>query len=150
MVNVNMSPVVVKPRAGFESQVLVYGVSECDGYVYPGSAKFRQFARACIISSFERLSAQHELVVIEGSGASSEVNLREYDTTNMWLANALSCAVVLISDIERGGALAALVGTCCLLAPNELNLVKGFVINKFSGNLSLLRPGIDLIKRKTG
>lgn len=145
-----MSPVVIKPRAGFRSQVLVYGLSECDGYVYPGSAEFRRFARASIISSFEQLSAHHELVVIEGSGASSEVNLREYDTSNMWLAKALNCGVVLISDIERGGALAALVGTRWLLAPNELNLVKGFVINKFSGKLSLLRPGLDLVKNKTG
>lgn len=145
-----MSPVIVKPRAGYKSQILVRGLCARGGYVYPGSAEFRQFARACIISSFEQLSAHHELVIIEGAGACSEVNLREYDTSNMWLANALNCNVVLISDIERGGTLAALVGTRCLLAPNELNLVKGFVVNKFSGKLSLLRPGLDLVKNKTG
>ncbi|XXM93365.1 MAG: cobyric acid synthase [Candidatus Hodgkinia cicadicola] len=150
MASVNMSPVVVKPKANCRSQILVRGVLECNNYIYPGGAEFREYLRACVVSSFKQLAKRHELIVIEGSGAASEVNLREYDISNMWLASALNCSVVLISDIERGGVFASLVGTHCLLSASELRLIKGFVINKFSGRTSLVRPGVELVSKKTG
>ncbi|XXN19790.1 MAG: cobyric acid synthase [Candidatus Hodgkinia cicadicola] len=145
-----MNPVIVKPKPGNRSEILVCGRLECNDYVYPGNTRFRNYIREQIIANFKRLSEQYELIIIEGSGASSEVNLREYDTSNMWLANSLGCNVIIVSDIERGGMLASLVGTYYLLQPGELHLIKGYVVNKFSGKFGLLKPGLELVSRVTG
>ncbi|XXN13838.1 MAG: cobyric acid synthase [Candidatus Hodgkinia cicadicola] len=150
VVNTNISPIVVKPKAGGTSQVLINGALEYNSFAYPGDVEFRTRARECVVYNFKKLSEAHELIIIEGAGASSEVNLRAYDISNMWLATTIGCDVVLVSDIERGGALASLIGTHCLLSANELQLIKGFVINKFSGKISLLKPGLETITSRTG
>ncbi|ATY93499.1 Cobyric acid synthase [Candidatus Hodgkinia cicadicola] len=149
IVSSNMNPVLVKPKPNNKSEIIVCGKLECNNYVYPGSVEFRNYIRERIITSFRRLSARHELIIIEGAGASSEVNLREYDTSNMWIASLLNCDVVLVSDIERGGMLASLVGTHRLLRPSESRLIKGYVVNKFSGELSILKPGLRIVSSIT-
>ncbi|XXM90185.1 cobyric acid synthase [Candidatus Hodgkinia cicadicola] len=147
--SVNMGPIIIKCRANYKSQVLICGELEYDDYVYPGSVELRERMRECVVSSFKRLCERYELIIVEGAGANSEVNLRNYDISNMWLANSVDCDVVLLSDIERGGALAALIGTHHLLSPHERRLIKGYIINKFSGNVSLLRPGLELVTKVT-
>ncbi|XXM93688.1 cobyric acid synthase [Candidatus Hodgkinia cicadicola] len=145
----DMNPVVVRSKGDCTAQVLIRGVVECDDYVYPGGPKLMKLMRESALASFKLVAQRHELVIIEGAGAAAESNLRAYDISNMWLANELSCKVVIVSDVERGGSLASLVGTHRLLAASDLRLVKGFVLNKFSGRMSLLRPGIEVVKAKT-
>ncbi len=105
--------------------------------------------RRCF-ESFGRLAAGYELVLVEGAGSPAEINLRANDIANMGFAEAVDCPVVLIADIDRGGVFAHLVGTLALLSPSERERVKGFVINRFRGDIALLQPGLDWLERETG
>ncbi|WGS83582.1 MAG: cobyric acid synthase [Candidatus Hodgkinia cicadicola] len=147
--SVDMNPIVVRPKANCAAQVFIRGVVERDDYVYPGGPKLIKLMRESVLASFKLVAQRHELVIIEGAGAAAESNLRVHDISNMWLASELNCKVVLVSDVERGGSLASLVGTHSLLTAGDLRLVNGFVLNKFSGRISLLRPGIEVVKAKT-
>jgi adenosylcobyric acid synthase len=103
-----------------------------------------------VLESFERLKAEADLVLVEGAGSASEINLRRYDIANMGFARAADVPVVVVGDIDRGGVIASLVGTKAVLDPDDERLVVGFIINKFRGDPSLFIPGKEAIVEKTG
>src|SRR5258705_3991394 len=103
-----------------------------------------------VIESFEKMKAEADLLLVEGAGSASEIDLRRYDIANMGFARAANVPVVLIGDIDRGGVIASLVGTKTVLDPEDAKLVEGFIINKFRGDPSLFIPGKEAIIEATG
>jgi adenosylcobyric acid synthase len=101
------------------------------------------------LQSFNNLQKNHDIVIIEGAGSPAEINLQKYDIANMKIAEKTRSPVILITDIERGGSFASLVGTMKLLERKHQNLVKGFVINKFRGDIEILKPGFRKLKQIT-
>ena len=104
----------------------------------------------CVLESYEKLKAEADLVLVEGAGSASEINLRRYDIANMGFARAADVPVVIVGDIDRGGVIASLVGTKAVLDPEDAALVVGFIINKFRGDPSLFIPGKEAIVEATG
>jgi adenosylcobyric acid synthase len=102
------------------------------------------------MDSFNKLSQSHEIIFLEGAGSPAEINLQKFDITNMKIAQKTKSPVLLITDIERGGAFASIVGTMELIEKKYLELVKGFIINKFRGDIEILKPGYKKLKQKTG
>ena len=146
---VDMNPVLLKPNSDIGAQVIVHGRStgNLDARAYH---QYKPIARQAVLESFARLRAKSDLVVVEGAGSPAEVNLREGDIANMGFATAVGCPVVLVADIDRGGVFAQILGTLACLAEDERALVKGIIINKFRGDVSLLQPGIEWIEAQTG
>lgn len=143
--HIDFNPVLLKPSSDKQSQVIIHGkaVSQLEAESF-GNIKSLAFDK--VIESYRRLQQQYDVILIEGAGSPAEVNLRENDIANMGFAEAVNCPVILISDIDRGGVFAHLTGTLNLLSVSEQALVKGFVINKFRGDLSLLQNGIDWLE----
>ena len=147
--HVDMNPILLKPESDKGSQVIIQGKV----YGRMMAAEYHRFkgeAKRFVKESFDRLAAGYKLVVIEGAGSPAEVNLRENDIANMGTAKMVDAPVILVGDIDRGGVFAALVGTLELLEEGERKRVKGFIINKFRGDVSLLEPGLDFLEEKTG
>ena len=146
---VDLNPVLLKPSTDQRCQVIIHGkaVGEMGAWDYH---EFKRCAREAVLTSYHRLRAAYEVIVVEGAGSPAEINLREGDIANMGFAEAIDCPVVLIADIDRGGVLAHLVGTLALLSESERRRIRGFVINRFRGDLSLLRPGLDWLEGHTG
>ncbi|MGZ3438750.1 MAG: cobyric acid synthase [Polyangia bacterium] len=147
--HVDMNPILLKPESLSGSQVVVLGR-------VVGSMHFDAYRRQngelreIVGAAFDRLAAAHDLVVIEGAGSPAEVNLRDGELVNMWMAARARAPVVLVADIERGGALAAIVGTLELLAPEERARVQALVINKFRGDRALFADGVTFLEERTG
>jgi adenosylcobyric acid synthase len=147
--DVRMNPVLVKPEADDRSQVVVSGVPDLALSRRP----WRERPAALwpvIEESLRSLLAEFELVLIEGAGSPAEINLRDCDLANMRTATAAAAPVVLVADIDRGGAFAHLYGTWALLPADERTLVRGFVLNKFRGDATLLPPAPAELERLTG
>jgi len=147
--SVHMNPVLLKPQSQIGAQVVVQGKV----FATVKAAAYQSMKRelmAYVLASFERLSEEADLVLIEGAGSASEVNLRANDIANMGFARAAGVPVVLIGDIDRGGVIASMVGTKAVLAPDDAALIKGFLINKFRGDPALFRDGMELIAERTG
>ncbi|HKZ50463.1 MAG TPA: cobyric acid synthase [Dehalococcoidia bacterium] len=147
--SVDMNPILLKPEADARSQVIVRGK------VYgtlPARDYYQERLRllSIIEESLERLRASYDVVLIEGAGSPAEVNLKQNEIVNMRIARMAQAPVLLAGDIDRGGVFAALVGTLELLEPEERAFVRGFVINKFRGDVSLLKPGLDFLEARTG
>ncbi|MBR2215126.1 MAG: cobyric acid synthase [Selenomonadaceae bacterium] len=147
---VDMNPVLLKPTGNAASQVIILGKAL-------GNMSAREYHRGYSLKAFAavkealgRLQKKYDTLVIEGAGSPAEVNLKANDIVNMRVAKYLEAPVILVADIDRGGALAALVGTLELLDEEERALVKGLVINKFRGDVSLLQPAVDFLEAKTG
>ncbi|WP_183458027.1 cobyric acid synthase [Microbulbifer rhizosphaerae] len=145
----DMNPVLLKPASDTSAQVIIHGralgnMQALDYHAYKATAK------NAVLASFDRLRQQYDCILVEGAGSPAEINLRENDIANMGFAEAVDCPVILVADIDRGGVFAHLVGTLELLSPSERARVKGFVINRFRGDLSLLQPGLDWLEQKTG
>ena len=147
---VDMNPVLLKPTGNSCSQVVLMGkpIGNMSAREYHKGYSLKAFD--AVKESLGRLQAEYDTVVIEGAGSPAEVNLKANDIVNMRVAKYLQAPVLLIADIDRGGALAALVGTLELLDEEERNLVKGLIINKFRGDVSLLTPAIEFLEQKTG
>ena len=147
--SVLMNPILLKPTSDTGSQVIVNG--EVFGNM--GAKDYFAFKKSLvphIKSAYERLSSAHDIIVLEGAGSPAEINLKENDIVNMGMAEIADSPVLLVADIDRGGVFAQLVGTVELLAPHERSRVKGFIINKFRGDESILESGIKMLEEKTG
>jgi adenosylcobyric acid synthase len=147
--HVDMNPVLLKPQGDRTSQVVVLGrpwvTTDARAY-YAREAELWPV----VTGALDRLRVAHDLVVIEGAGSPAEINLAQYDIVNMRVARHAGAPVLLVGDIDRGGVFASLYGTVALLAPEERALVRGFVINKFRGDPSLLTPGFAMLEERTG
>lgn len=147
--SVHMNPVLLKPQSEIGAQVVV------QGRVF-GSAKAAAYQHMKgellphVLDSFARLRCEADLVLIEGAGSASEINLRNNDIANMGFARAADVPVVLIGDINRGGVIASLVGTKAVIAPEDAALVRGFIVNKFRGDPALFATGMERIAQLTG
>ena len=144
-----MNPILLKPNSDTKSQVIVNGEVLGDMSAKEYFA-FKKSLVPKIKSAYEELSAGHEIIVIEGAGSPAEINLKENDIVNMGMAEIADSPVILVADIDRGGVFAQILGTVELLEPNERSRVKGFVINKFRGDKSILDSGIKMIEQKIG
>ena len=144
----DMNPVLLKPQTELGAQVIIHGrpVGVVPADQYP---RYRALAREAVLTSHARLAAQYEAVIAEGAGSPAEINLREGDIANMGFAEAIDCPVLLLGDIERGGVFAHLTGTLALLSPSEQQRIEGFVINRFRGELALLKPGLNWLEQST-
>lgn len=147
---VDMNPVLLKPTGDSCSQVILAGkpVGNMNAREYHTGYSLKAFEE--VKKSLARLQREYDCLVIEGAGSPAEINLKANDIVNMRVAKYLQAPVLLIADIDRGGALASLVGTLELLDEEERALVKGLVINKFRGDVSLLTPAVDFLEKKTG
>ena len=143
---VEMNPVLLKPSTDTGAQVILLGkiwaqVTASDYHTRRVEQLFPE-----VLDAYRRLAAGHDLVLLEGAGSPAEINLREHDIVNMRMAHATDAACLLVGDIDRGGVFASLLGTLELLEPDDRARILGFVINKFRGDESLLRPGIATIE----
>jgi len=145
----DMNPVLLKPNSDTGAQVIIHGraIGNMEALEYH---RYKSTARAAVLESHQRLSAQYPVIVVEGAGSPAEINLREGDIANMGFAEAVDCPVIIIADIDRGGVFAHLVGTLALLSESEQARVAGFVINRFRGDIALLQPGLDWLEARTG
>jgi len=146
---VEMNPVLLKPEADNCSQIIVRGkpVTRVSAADFP---KLKTQLWSAITESIDILRSHFDVVVIEGAGSPAEINLKDRDLVNMKVALYCNSPVLLAADIDRGGIFASLVGTMELLEPAEKALVKAFIINKFRGDVSLLKPGTDWLEQRTG
>lgn len=147
---VDMNPVLLKPTGNSCSQVVINGkpVGNMSAREYHKGYSLKAFG--AVKEALARLDKGFETIVIEGAGSPAEVNLKANDIVNMRVAKYLKAPVLLIADIDRGGALASLVGTLELLDDDERELVKGLIINKFRGDVTLLTPAVEFLEKKTG
>ena len=145
----DMNPVLLKPNSDTGAQVIIHGraVTTMNAVAYHD---YKAVAMQAVLASHQRLSAGWPVVMVEGAGSPAEINLRAGDIANMGFAEAVDCDVLLIADINRGGVFAHLVGTLELLSPSEQARVKGFIINRFRGDIALLQPGLDWLEQRTG
>ncbi len=142
---VAMNPVLLKPTSDMGSQVIVNGtvyknLSASDYYTN------KRYLMDEVLKSYTQLDTQFDVIVIEGAGSPAEINLRKNDIVNMGLAEEVDAPVILIGDIDKGGVFAQILGTYMLLSDAEKKRVKGYVINKFRGDVTLLQPGIEMFK----
>lgn len=143
-----MNPILIKPSTDRSAQVVVMGrvwgqVSAADYHQRRVEELFPVVVRA-----YKKLANEHDIVLIEGAGSPAEINLKAHDIVNMRMAEAAGAACLLVGDIDRGGVFASLLGTVELLEPCERALFRGFVVNKFRGDVGLLEPGIEMISER--
>ena len=150
MPTVEMNPILIKPKQDMHAQIIVRGKPFGDMSAKDYRNNFLPKAEGLVLESINRLKDQYEVLVIEGAGSPAEVNLKDRDIVNMKTAQLADAPVLLIADIDRGGVFASLIGTLDLLEPHERDRVKGFIINKFRGDLDLLKPGLDFLEERTG
>ena len=147
--DVRMNPVLLKPSSDTGSQVIVRG--EVRGQM-PAEEYYRYKKQLIpeVLSAYESLAGEYDVIVIEGAGSPAEINLRADDFVNMGLARRVNAPVLLAGDIDRGGVFAQLYGTVALLEPEEREQIAGLVINKFRGDIEILRPGLAMLEEKAG
>ena len=147
--SVHMNPVLLKPQSDIGAQLVVQGR-------VVGNTWARDYQRikagllAAVLDSFGRVATEADLVLVEGAGSASEVNLRAADIANMGFARAADVPVVLVGDIDRGGVIASLVGTKAVIDPADAAMIVGFLVNRFRGDPSLFADGMSLIAERTG
>ncbi len=147
--SVMMNPVLLKPTGDKRSQIICMGkpIGSMTAMEYH---RYKPALRGLIQQTYDALEARCDAVVIEGAGSPAEINLKEGDLVNMWMAKAADAPVLLVGDIDRGGVFAALYGTVMLLEPEERARVKGLIINKFRGDVEILKPGLRMIEARLG
>ncbi|WP_261841407.1 cobyric acid synthase [Aliamphritea ceti] len=147
--SISMNPVLLKPNSDLGAQVILHG--KAIGNMQ--ATEYHQYKPELlkeVVASHHRLRDEFEVVLVEGAGSPAEINLREHDIANMGFAEAVDCPVVICADIDRGGVFAHLYGTYELLSESEKARVKGFIINRFRGDIRLLQSGLDWLEDKTG
>lgn len=147
--HVLMNPILLKPSTDKKAQVIFMGKvhKNMSAVEYH---EFKPELKHMVKDAYEKLSNQYEIVVLEGAGSPAEINLRENDIVNMGMAELSDSPVVLVGDIDRGGVFASIYGTIKLLAEDEQKRIKGVIINKFRGDVEILKPGLDMIEDLTG
>jgi adenosylcobyric acid synthase len=146
---IHMNPVLLKPQTEIGAQVVVCGKVMGNA----SAAAYQEMKPALlpqVLASFGVLRSEADLVLVEGAGSASEINLRANDIANMGFARAVGVPVVLLGDVERGGVIASLVGTQAVLDAQDAAMIAGFIINKFRGDLRLFDAGLDAIAKATG
>ncbi|MGW1230473.1 cobyric acid synthase [Streptomyces sp. NPDC001478] len=145
-----MNPVLLKPGSDRSSQVVLMGrpVGEMSARGYHGGRQ--ESLLSTVTDCLERLRGTYDAVICEGAGSPAEINLRRTDIVNMGIARAARFPVVVVGDIDRGGVFASFFGTTALLAPEDQELIAGYLVNKFRGDVSLLEPGLGMLRELTG
>jgi cobyric acid synthase CobQ len=147
--DVRMNPILLKPSSDVGAQVIVcgkpFGNMSVDQYI-----DFKPKAFLAAQEAFESLSADHDVIVLEGAGSPAEVNLKSHDIVNMAMARYAQAPVLLVGDIDRGGVFASFIGTMEVMEEWERALVAGFVVNRFRGEAALLKDALDYTERHTG
>ena len=146
--DVRMNPVLLKPSSDTGSQVIVLGEirDEMSAMEYH---HYKQKLLPEVKAAFRDLAETHDIIVIEGAGSPAEINLAENDIVNMGLARCLNAPVLLVGDIDRGGVFAQLYGTAELMEPEDRDRIEGMIINKFRGDVDILKPGLTMLEEKT-
>jgi len=146
--SVHMNPVLLKPNTDTGAQVILQGhsIGNLEALDYH---QYKPKAANAVFDSFQILSKQYPYILVEGAGSPAEVNLRKGDIANMGFAEQVDCPVILIADIDKGGVFAHIIGTLECLSESERNRIKGFVINRFRGDIALLQDGLDWLEAKT-
>ncbi len=146
---VDINPILIKPSSDLQSQIVFMGkpvrTMGIDDY-----KTYKEDAWPLVCAALDRLRAEYDLVIVEGAGSPAEVNLKDQDIVNMKVAEYANAKVLLVGDIDMGGVFAQFVGTLELLEQKERDLIAGFVVNKFRGDLDLLKPGLTFLEEKTG
>lgn len=143
--SVEMNPILLKPTTDKKAQVIINGMVHSN----MSAAEYHNFKpelAEMVRDTYERLAEKNDIIVIEGAGSPAEINLRDKDIVNMGMAEIADAPVILVGDIDKGGVFASLAGTMLLLSENERERVKGVVINKFRGDLEILKPGLQMIE----
>ena len=144
----DMNPVLLKPNTDIGAQVIIHGKALCDMDAQ-SFHDYKTTAMTAVLESHQRLIQQYDVIIVEGAGSPAEINLRDRDIANMGFAETVDCPVIIIADIDRGGVFAHLVGTLELLSPSEQQRTKGFIINRFRGDIALLEPGLEWLEQRT-
>jgi adenosylcobyric acid synthase len=145
-----MNPILLKPLGEYRSTVFLNGRFYSEMYAKDYYEKFvLQQGFMMVLKALESLRSENDIIVIEGAGSPSEINIAKYDIANMLLAQQVGAPVIIVADIERGGCFASIVGTMQLLKQAHRGLVKGFLINKFRGDITLLAPAIKEVQKMT-
>lgn len=147
--SVLMNPILLKPTSDSGSQVIVNGeaigtMPAADYY------RFKNKLVPDIMKAFNKLGEDFEIICLEGAGSPAEINLKTNDIVNMGMAKMAKAPVLLVADIDRGGVFASIYGTIMLMEEEERKMIKGIIINKFRGDVEILRPGLDMIEKLTG
>lgn len=146
----DMNPILLKPKQDMVSEVIVHGKHflDMDGSSYRNH--FVEQAMPLVTASVHKLQQAYDVIVLEGAGSPVEINLKDRDIVNMRMAHLTDAAVILVTDIDRGGVFASIIGTLSLLEEEERKRVKGIIINKFRGIRELLDDGVEWIEKETG
>ncbi|WP_019241984.1 MULTISPECIES: cobyric acid synthase [Bacillus] len=147
--SVHMNPILIKPSGDMKSQVVLHGKPYSDMKAAVYRQNFFETGLQAISESFKKLADEYDCIVIEGAGSPAEINLNDRELVNMRLARLVDSPVILVGDIDRGGVFASLVGTLQLLSEEDRKRVKGVIINKFRGDVTLLQPGLDWFEEYT-
>ncbi|MFH2090064.1 MAG: cobyric acid synthase [Pseudomonadota bacterium] len=146
---IDFNPVLLKPSTDQRAQVIIHGKA-VDTLNARDYHDYKRVAMGAVMESWQRLTAEFDCVLVEGAGSPAEINLRDRDIANMGFAEAADIPVILVADIDRGGVFAHLTGTLDLLSASEQARIKGFVINRFRGDIGLLESGLDWLEQRTG
>jgi adenosylcobyric acid synthase len=146
--SVHMNPILIKPSSDTSSQVVVRGKIWAKVTAADYHLRRVEELLPVVRESFEMLASQYDVIVLEGAGSPAEINLKQHDIVNMRMAEIADAQCLLIGDIDRGGVFASLFGTLELLEPEERERIRGFAINKFRGDVNLLKPGITMIEER--
>ena len=149
-ITADLNPILLKPLGNYYSTVFLQGKKYKKMHAIDYYKKFvRTKGLQVVMDSLSRLKKKYDVIVIEGAGSPAEINLQKFDIANMKIAEKTNSPVLLVSDIDRGGSFASIVGTLALLDKKHQKLVKGFVINKFRGDINILKPGFTKLKQNT-
>ena len=150
-ISADLNPILLKPLGDYRSSIFLRGKFYKKMHADDYYKKFVQKnGMKTVLNSFHALEKNYDLIIIEGAGSPAEINLTQYDIANMKLAEKTKSPVILITDIERGGSFGSIVGTLSLLEKKYQRMIKGFVFNKFRGDLNILKPGFRKLKQNTG
>ena len=145
-----MNPILLKPLGEYRSTVFLNGRFYSEMYAKEYYEKFViPQGLTMVLKALDSLRSENDIIVIEGAGSPSEINIAKYDIANMLLAQEVGAPVIIVADIERGGCFASIVGTAQLLKPTHRAMVKGFLINKFRGDITLIAPAIKEVQKMT-